>query len=178
MKKQPLIGPSQFWVLSQVLQSPPKVYTCGKAKYSKSRGARGNVGGVSQWGLDHGGFGAPPTFHLAPLSFEYSARQKCILSFAGDCMCILLFSEGCWRPKYNRIALEECLSAQLANCLMICGIILAFPPYQHISRLTNNARFWLRHNVVYTLRKMDAKAVLFSQVIGPIMWHQSISEAL
>ena len=26
-----------------------------------------------------------PTFHLAPLSFEYSARQKCILSFGGDC---------------------------------------------------------------------------------------------
>ncbi len=26
---------------------------------------------------------APPTFHLAPLSFEYLARQKCILSFGG-----------------------------------------------------------------------------------------------
>ncbi len=34
----------------------------------------------------NGGFGTPPTFHLAPLSFEYSARQKCILSFGGDCM--------------------------------------------------------------------------------------------
>ncbi len=33
----------------------------------------------------NGGFGAPPTFNLAPLSFEYSARQKCILSFGGDC---------------------------------------------------------------------------------------------
>ena len=33
----------------------------------------------------NGGFGAPPTFHLAPLSFEYSAQQKCILSFGGDC---------------------------------------------------------------------------------------------
>ncbi len=33
----------------------------------------------------NGRFGAPPTFHLAPLSFEYSARQKCILSFGGDC---------------------------------------------------------------------------------------------
>ncbi len=30
-----------------------KVYTCGKAKYSKSRGLED-------------GFGAPPTFHLAP----------------------------------------------------------------------------------------------------------------
>ena len=28
-----------------------------------------------------GGCGAPRTFHLAPLSFEYSARQKCVLSF-------------------------------------------------------------------------------------------------
>ncbi len=95
-----------------------KVYTCGKAKYSKSREARGKVGGAphpplswskldqaSFWNskrwrhknfefqneawpsLDqlNGGFGAPPTFHLAPLSFEYSARQKCILSFGGDC---------------------------------------------------------------------------------------------
>ncbi len=33
----------------------------------------------------NGGFGAPLTFHLPPLSFEYSARQKCILSFGGDC---------------------------------------------------------------------------------------------
>ena len=33
----------------------------------------------------NGGFGALPTFHLGPLSFEYSARQKCILSFGGDC---------------------------------------------------------------------------------------------
>ncbi len=34
-----------------------------------------------------GGFGKPPTFHLAPFSFEYTARQKCIhiLSFGGDC---------------------------------------------------------------------------------------------
>ncbi len=29
-------------------------------------------------------FGAPPTFHSPPLSFEYLARQKCILSFGGD----------------------------------------------------------------------------------------------
>ncbi len=29
--------------------------------------------------------GAPPTFHLAPLSFKYSARQMYILSFGGDC---------------------------------------------------------------------------------------------
>ncbi len=78
-----------------------KVYTCGKAKYSKSRGARGKVGGAphpplswfefqnDSWpSLDqlNGGFGAPPTFHVALLSFEYSARQKCILSFGGDCI--------------------------------------------------------------------------------------------
>ena len=31
--------------------------------------------------------GAPPTFHLIPLIFEYSARQKCILSLGGDCIC-------------------------------------------------------------------------------------------
>ena len=29
--------------------------------------------------------GAPPTFHLVHLGVEYSARQKCILSFGGDC---------------------------------------------------------------------------------------------
>ncbi len=84
-----------------------KVHTCGKAKYSKPRGATGKVGGATHpplsWSkLDHffefqnearprldqlkGGFGAPPTFHLALLNFEYSARQKCILSFGGDCI--------------------------------------------------------------------------------------------
>ncbi len=34
----------------------------------------------------NGGFDAPPTFHLALLNFEYSARQKCILSFGGACI--------------------------------------------------------------------------------------------
>ncbi len=29
---------------------------------------------------------APHTFHLAPLHFEYSARQKAILSLWGDCV--------------------------------------------------------------------------------------------
>ncbi len=51
-----------------------------KRKYSQSRGARGKVDQLNA------GFGAPPTFHLALLSFEYSARQKCILSFGGDCI--------------------------------------------------------------------------------------------
>ena len=32
--------------------------------------------------------GAPPIFHLGPLSFEYLARQKCIFSFGGDCIII------------------------------------------------------------------------------------------
>ncbi len=66
----------------------------------KIEGARGKVGGAPHpplsWSefqneawpsLDqlNDGFGAPPTFHLVSLSFEYSARQKCILSFGGDC---------------------------------------------------------------------------------------------
>ncbi len=48
-------------------------YTCSKAKYSQSRGAKGKVGGVPHpplsWpSLDqlNGGFGASPTFHLPP----------------------------------------------------------------------------------------------------------------
>ena len=58
-----------------------KVYTCGKAKYSKSKGARGKVGGVPHHFFEFqneawpsfdqlkGGFGAPPTFHLVPPQF-------------------------------------------------------------------------------------------------------------
>ena len=34
----------------------------------------------------NGWFGAFPNFHLTPLSFEYLARRKCILSYAGDCI--------------------------------------------------------------------------------------------
>ncbi len=37
----------------------------------------------------NGGVGAPRTFHLPPLNFEYLARQKCILSFGGDCILTL-----------------------------------------------------------------------------------------
>ncbi len=86
-----------------------KVYTCIKAKCSKSRGTSGKVRGAphpslrwskldqaSYWNeakpsLDHlnDGCGATPTFHLPPLSFEYSARQKCLLSFGGDCNAFL-----------------------------------------------------------------------------------------
>ncbi len=39
----------------------------------------------------------PPNFSLAvplPLTFEYSAGQKCILSFGGDCIYCILFEEG------------------------------------------------------------------------------------
>ncbi len=42
---------------------------------------RGKVG-VDQL---NGWCGAPHTFCLASLSFEYLARQKCIFSFGGDC---------------------------------------------------------------------------------------------
>ncbi len=63
-----------------------KVYTCAEAKYSKAKGTRGKVWDVPQsllsWSND--GCGAPPTFHLDFLSFEYSARQKCILPIGGD----------------------------------------------------------------------------------------------
>ncbi len=46
---------------------------------------------ISKWGLAQFGptqwlVWRTPTFHLAFLSFEYSARQKCILSFGGDCI--------------------------------------------------------------------------------------------
>ena len=48
----------------------------------RPQGVKILIGGVDQL---IGGFGAPPTFHLVPLSFEYSARQKCIpvLCFGG-----------------------------------------------------------------------------------------------
>ncbi len=54
----------------------------------------------------NGWFGAPPTFHLALLSFEYSARQKCIvlLSFGGDCRADFRVSsqECCFFACYNK----------------------------------------------------------------------------
>ena len=77
-----------------------KVYTCGKAKDGDTRtkslrqqflleSSHFFESQNEAWSsLDqlNGRFGALPTFYLAPLSFEYSARQKCILSFGGDCI--------------------------------------------------------------------------------------------
>ena len=56
------------------LHTPPKKNTlASEAGTQKSEGLEEN-----------GGCGAPPTFHLAPFSFEYSARQNCIPSFGGE----------------------------------------------------------------------------------------------
>ncbi len=76
-----------------------KVYTCGSAKYSKLRGARGKVG--------DGGYGAPPIFLMTPLSFEYSARQKCILSFGGDCI------------NHIKIQAEDCSHAHVVTLIWV-----------------------------------------------------------
>ncbi len=51
--------------------------------------------------LLNGWFGAPPSFHLAPLNFKYSAWQNCMLSFGGDCM-VHIFEAECRYPTQTR----------------------------------------------------------------------------
>ena len=61
------------------IQSPPKESIhLRQSQVLKIKGARGKVGGVPH--------------PLVPLGFEYSARQKCILSFGGDCNIL----SRCW----------------------------------------------------------------------------------
>ncbi len=61
-----------------------KVYTCGKAKYSKPRAARGNEAWPSLDQLN-GGFGALSTFHLAPPPPVLSARlEKSVYFLFGE----------------------------------------------------------------------------------------------
>ncbi len=72
--------------------STERKYTlAAKQSTQKPRGSIGKVGGATHpplsWSkLDQASFGTCPTFHLASVKFEYSARQKCILSFGGDCI--------------------------------------------------------------------------------------------
>ena len=57
------------------------VYTCGKAKYSKSRWAIGKVGGAAHPPLS---WSAPPTFHLALLSVVSTRLDKSVYFLLGE----------------------------------------------------------------------------------------------
>ncbi len=56
------------------------IYSCPKQKYTLASKQSTQRQGDSMV------CGAPPTFHLDPLSFKYSARQKCIFSSDRDCL--------------------------------------------------------------------------------------------
>ena len=62
-----------------------KVYTCGKAKYSKPRQATGKG-----WGCDTTTIGAPPTCHLAPLNVYFV--YLCVYFLLGETVYLNMLS--------------------------------------------------------------------------------------
>ena len=82
------ILPSYFSILSiqsmDLLSLPKESIHLKQSQILKIEGGQRKSRGCSTPTIDrwyNGQLGTLPTFHLAPLSFEYLARQKCILSF-------------------------------------------------------------------------------------------------
>ncbi len=91
------------------LCSPFTKYTYVKAKYSNPRG---------KVGVHHTYHWVGPIFHLASLSFECSARKKCILSF-----CAVIMVKGYSFLSVISMCVAHSLKVQIWFCVNYCKIV-------------------------------------------------------